>query len=682
MTISGWADVPDRINYQGKLTDSGGNALDGTHIMTFYIYDAETGGSSLWNETQSVDVLAGIYNVKLGAITPLDVSLFTNEHIYSLYLQVVVDGEALSPRQRLSSTAFAMKAGDSDTLEGLGSTEFAGISHDHSFGEITGTATDAQIPNNITINNAATADYAFTADSADYADSAGDADTVDGWHASAFAEDVHQHSGSDITTGTVADTRIAASIARDGEVMGIVTANDGSGSGLDADMLDGLQASSFLNTSNDYGRSGVASNLYEGTSTLTNRYINDDSADTMQANTILNLFSAIQNGTGRAIYAESAGTKGIEGKATGANGAGVAGYCYATNGSGVFGQGDKRGVYGYVTTSNAYGVHGEATGANSWAGYFSGRLYASGNVGIGTDMPGAKLHVRHSDSGETPTNLTGLFVENNGTGNDYFVFQTATAGGGKSFSVTNSGRVGIGTTSPGYKLDVSGRARMRTGDDNSAGIWFTNADDSQSRGFFGMHEDDWLGFYGQAGAGWGLVFNVINGNVGIGTTTAAEKLTVRGNLLIQSESTGASVMELGEGLDYAEGFDVSHEEEINPGSVLIIDPDNPGKLTLSNTPYDTKVAGIVAGAKNLGSGVRLGVGQFDYDVALAGRVYCNVDATYGEVSPGDLLTSSPNPGYAMKVKDYTKAQGAILGKAMQRLEKGQKEQILVLVTLQ
>jgi hypothetical protein len=69
-------------------------------------------------------------------------------------------------------------------------------------------------------------------------------------------------------------------------------------------------------------------------------------------------------------------------------------------------------------------------------------------------------------------------------------------------------------------------------------------------------------------------------------------------------------------------------------------------------------------------------------VALAGRVYCNVDATAATVEPGDLLTTSDRPGYAMKAIDYPRAQGAILGKAMQKLEKGKKGQILVLVTLQ
>jgi hypothetical protein len=59
-----------------------------------------------------------------------------------------------------------------------------------------------------------------------------------------------------------------------------------------------------------------------------------------------------------------------------------------------------------------------------------------------------------------------------------------------------------------------------------------------------------------------------------------------------------------------------------------------------------------------------------------------VDASYGEVNPGDLLTTAPTTGCAMKVGDYSRSQGAILGKAMQGLAEGQKGQILVLVTLQ
>jgi hypothetical protein len=156
----------------------------------------------------------------------------------------------------------------------------------------------------------------------------------------------------------------------------------------------------------------------------------------------------------------------------------------------------------------------------------------------------------------------------------------------------------------------------------------------------------------------------------------------RGNVILQSLSTQATILELGEGLDYAERFDLSDNTGIIPGTVLVIDVDHPGKLKASTEAYDQKVAGIVAGAHGLGSGVRLGGSLYDKDVALAGRVYCNVDGSYGEVTPGALLTTSPTTGYAMVVRDYTKASGAILGKAMESLAGGQKGQILVLVTLQ
>jgi hypothetical protein len=43
--------------------------------------------------------------------------------------------------------------------------------------------------------------------------------------------------------------------------------------------------------------------------------------------------------------------------------------------------------------------------------------------------------------------------------------------------------------------------------------------------------------------------------------------------------------------------------------------------------------------------------------ALAGRVYCNVDATRAAAEPGELLTTSGTPGYVTKAVDYIRAQG-------------------------
>jgi hypothetical protein len=57
------------------------------------------------------------------------------------------------------------------------------------------------------------------------------------------------------------------------------------------------------------------------------------------------------------------------------------------------------------------------------------------------------------------------------------------------------------------------------------------------------------------------------------------------------------------------------------------------------------------------------------------------DTTQLSISPGDMLTASATPGHAMKATDLAAAQGAIIGKAMTRLDHG-RGLVLVLVNLQ
>jgi hypothetical protein len=147
-----------------------------------------------------------------------------------------------------------------------------------------------------------------------------------------------------------------------------------------------------------------------------------------------------------------------------------------------------------------------------------------------------------------------------------------------------------------------------------------------------------------------------------------------------------NVVEITGGSDLSENFDVAAgAREVDPGSVVCIDPDRPGGLRLSETAYDRRVAGIVSGADGVKPGLLMGqkgtVADGEHPVALTGRVYCKVDADFGAIEPGDLLTTSPTPGHAMKVSDHAQAQGAILGKAMTALEAGQGT-VLVLVSLQ
>lgn len=143
------------------------------------------------------------------------------------------------------------------------------------------------------------------------------------------------------------------------------------------------------------------------------------------------------------------------------------------------------------------------------------------------------------------------------------------------------------------------------------------------------------------------------------------------------------------GADVAEPFPVRNSgadaaDVIAPGSVMIIDESDPGHLKLSDKSYDTRVAGVVSGAGGVQPGLTLrqtDVMEGSHNVALSGRVYVLADASGGPIQPGDLLTTSSTPGHACRVQDHQKAQGAILGKAMGRLESGQGL-VLVLVTLQ
>ena len=119
------------------------------------------------------------------------------------------------------------------------------------------------------------------------------------------------------------------------------------------------------------------------------------------------------------------------------------------------------------------------------------------------------------------------------------------------------------------------------------------------------------------------------------------------------------------GADCAENFEVSEKELMPPGSVLVVDQFE--KLRLCDRPYDKRVVGIVSGAGNNKPGVILNNDpSVDNSVplALSGKVYCKVDAVYGPIETGDLLTTSASPGCAMKVDDPQRAFGAVLGKAL------------------
>ncbi|MGE3181522.1 MAG: hypothetical protein AB7N71_07825 [Phycisphaerae bacterium] len=189
-----------------------------------------------------------------------------------------------------------------------------------------------------------------------------------------------------------------------------------------------------------------------------------------------------------------------------------------------------------------------------------------------------------------------------------------------------------------------------------------------------------VGILARASEGTGSEFNLYDDGGGVQIQLDTDWNGTGNSRIVVDE------LQISGGSDLSEQFDVSDVNgAVEPGMVVCIDPNNPGKLVVSTAAYDRTVAGIVSGANGIKTGMYMGQKGSEADgqeaIALTGRVYCYVDATNGAIVPGDLLTTSATPGHAMKVEDHAQSQGAIIGKAMTGLDSG-KGLVLVLVSLQ
>jgi hypothetical protein len=113
--------VPQKMSYQGILRDTSGNAINGTHDLTFAIFSCEPFCFDLWTETHDdVTLKDGLFNVVLGETTPLDAGIFSGYSYYQfagnqwgekLFLSVKVDGgETLTPSPELITVPYAFRA--------------------------------------------------------------------------------------------------------------------------------------------------------------------------------------------------------------------------------------------------------------------------------------------------------------------------------------------------------------------------------------------------------------------------------------------------------------------------------------------------------------------------------------------------------------------------------------------
>lgn len=117
LAVSASAQIPTTINYQGLLMTDDGNYPDTSVFITFTIYDAPAEGTALWSETQTnVIVEEGLFEVRLGASSPLSISVFSGTERW-LGITVGTDAE-LFPRIKLVSVPYSFKVSTIDGASG------------------------------------------------------------------------------------------------------------------------------------------------------------------------------------------------------------------------------------------------------------------------------------------------------------------------------------------------------------------------------------------------------------------------------------------------------------------------------------------------------------------------------------------------------------------------------------
>jgi hypothetical protein len=620
--------VPDWINYQGYLVDSSdSSAVTGTVEITFRLFAAPLpGGDELWSEVHSfVEVDNGLFSALLGYVTPFPAGLFDGS---PLWLQVEVGGDVFLPRKPLVSVPYSYRTNSAEML----------------------------------------LDYTLT-DLDDRWVNEEDLNHLNAWDGDP-ANAVYVNSSGWVGIGT---TLPEYTLDVNGQVYATAYYGDGSGlSGIGGTPDDDWTISGDDMYSNVSGYVGIGATnpqtwlhiagddpLYRGQLTIADMD-GDDALVTFYSNT--NRKSFIGYSDNLAYWGTWDGSNLV---ITGGNvGIGTTApssetrlhaRTHAVDNFGVL---VDAGDYTSGTPGSEIGLH---TATSKYSSLAKNAYYASGNW-------------QRFDA------TSGSFLQEIQPNGDV-LFKSVEAGDGPiswmpRLTLKTDGKVGIGTSSPTRHLEVEGDGPRILVDATSGNPELNLQCSGQTPWAMYQHSSDGdLRIYQ---SGDKLTIENGTGNVGIGTASPDQKLHVIG-------TAKCDVLEITGGSDIAEPFDIAGSETMQPGMVVSIDPEHPAMLRISQKAYDRCVAGVISGAGGVNPGMIMGQKGSKADgatpIALTGRVYCWIDAAYGPIQPGDLLTTSDTPGYAMKVTDHARAHGAVIGKAMGSLEEG-RGLVLVLVALQ
>jgi hypothetical protein len=430
--------------------------------------------------------------------------------------------------------------------------------------------------------------------------------------------------GNPILAGTVSSSQIA-----DGASLTEILDDDGPGSGLNADLLDGLNSTAFATAShNHFGESwiGAANTGLQVTTT----------------NSAFAFVTGILGRQGTGIGFDFGTPTGVWGDAQ--TGFGVVGttigeHSYGVRGAHVHSNGLGSGVFGSTSSTAGRGVTGTA-GATSGPGIgvFG---YVHSPLGIG-------VYGKHETTAGTAAGVQGDTDSTAASAVGLLGRVTSTAPGGNSAAVR-----GINNGTGG----------------NGIGVWGSQAGDGW--GVLGTANSG-IGVRGTSTSGVGLV-----GLSNSGNPIEAFSATDREFYVSNTGSVFADGPYSGAGADFAELLPA--KGGLEAGDVLVVDED--GEMTRSTEAHQENVVGVYSTKPGfLGGADENGDNTGKVPLAVVGVVPVKVTGENGPIKPGNLLVTSSTPGHAMKAGSDRQV-GTIIGKALAPFN-GSSGVIRILVVLQ